>query len=188
MPPKKLEKKKSNLKPSEGLLETLRSRFLAHPHRHPGLEWAKVEARLSARVLSIVSNMEDTGGAPDLVLLDDERTFYFVDCSEQSPIGRRSLCFDKEGWLSRKEARPRGNVIDTAKDMGVELLSAEEYQTLQKLEVLDTTTSSWVATPNSIRSEGGALFGDRRYHHVFIYHNGAQSYYAARGFRAKLKI
>lgn len=171
-----------------GLLVTLKTRFEEHPHRHPGVDWAKVEARLDASILAKLTKMEETGGEPDVVLLDGLRNLVFVDCAAQSPSGRRSLCYDKAAWQERKEARPANNVIDVAASIGVELLTEDEYRALQALEPVDTTTSSWIVTPKAIRAEGGALFGDRRYKHVFVYHNGAQSYYAARGFRAKLKI
>jgi hypothetical protein len=130
--------------------------------------------------------MEETGGEPDVVLLEGQGRLMFVDCAPQSPNGRRSLCYDRDAWQARREARPLDTALDVAARMGVELLTEQDYRALQELGEFDTTTSSWVVTPTSIRAAGGALFGDRRFNHVFIYHNGAQSYYAARGFRAKL--
>jgi hypothetical protein len=170
-----------------GLIATLRARFEAHPGRHPGLAWKDVEARLDAAALTRLAAMEETGGEPDVALFEGPGVVVFVDCARESPGGRRSLCYDREAWKARKEARPAGNVLDTAASMGVELLTEAEYRALQALEPFDTTTSSWIATPPAIRAAGGALFCDRRYDHVFVYHNGAQSYYAARGFRAKLR-
>lgn len=175
-------------KASRGLLATLKSRFEAHPNRHPGLDWETVEPRLDASVLARLARMEESGGEPDVALIEGPGIVVFVDCASQSPSGRRSLCFDREAWQARKEARPADNVLDVASSMGVELLTEQEYRALQALEALDTTTSSWIATPPAIRAAGGALFCDRRYDHVFVYHNGAQSYYAARGFRAKLRV
>jgi hypothetical protein len=171
-----------------GLLATLERRFGEHPNRHPGLAWETVEPRLDASVLGRLASMEESGGEPDVALIEGPGVLVFVDCAVQSPSGRRSLCYDREAWKARKEARPTGNVLDVAASMGIELLSEKEYRALQTLEALDTTTSSWVVTPAAIRTGGGALFCDRRYDHVFVYHNGAQSYYAARGFRAKLRV
>lgn len=168
------------------LLDVLAQRFAAHPHRHPGLAWSSVAARLDADALATLAAMEASGGEPDVALL--EGVLVFVDCAAQTPSGRRSLCYDRAAWQARKEARPRGNVIDDAAALGVELLDEQDYRALQRLEPFDTTTSSWIVTPPGIRSAGGALFGDRRYDHVFVYHNGAQSYYAARGYRAKLVL
>jgi hypothetical protein len=132
--------------------------------------------------------MEETGGEPDVALIEGPGAIVFVDCAAQSPSGRRGLCYDREAWQARKEARPAGNALDVAASMGVEILTEDEYRALQDLGVFDTTTSSWIATPRAIRDAGGALFCDRRYDHVFVYHSGAQSYYAARGFRAKLRL
>jgi hypothetical protein len=170
------------------LIATLRARFEAHPHRHRGLAWPKVEARLDAGVLAKLTAMEESGGEPDVALIEGPGVIVFVDCAAESPGGRRSLCFDREAWNARKEARPANNVLDVAASMGVELLGEAEYRALQELEAFDTKTSSWIKTPPAIRALGGALFCDRRYDHVFVYHNGAQSYYAARGFRAKLRV
>lgn len=178
-------------KPAPGapdLVATLKRRFEEHPHRHPGLAWAKVESRLNARALATLGAMEASGGEPDVVLLEGPGVIVFVDCSAQSPTGRRSLCYDREALQARKEARPKDNVIDVAAQLGAQLLSKADYRALQALEELDTTTSSWIETPAAIRAAGGALFCDRRYDHVFVYHNGAQSYYAGRGFRAKLRV
>lgn len=173
------------------LLETLAARFAANSHRHPGLEWAAVEARLRDRPdeLWSLAEMERTGGEPDVVGRDEETgELLFVDCSPESPQGRRSVCYDRQAWEERKEHKPKANALDLAAAMGIELLSEEQYRELQELGEFDAKTSSWLATPPAIRSLGGALFGDRRYDHVFVYHNGAQSYYAARGFRGRLKV
>jgi hypothetical protein len=132
--------------------------------------------------------MEDSGGEPDVALIEGPRSLLFVDCAEESPAGRRSLCYDREAWQARKEARPAGSALEVAAAMGVEILTEDDYRALQKLGEFDSKTSSWIATPPAIRALGGALFCDRRYGHVFVYHNGAQSYYAARGFRAKLRL
>jgi Protein of unknown function (DUF4256) len=172
----------------EDLLVTLKRRFDGHPNRHPGLDWRKVEARLDMDTLATLAKMEESGGEPDVAFIEGPGVFVFVDCASQSPDGRRSLCYDREAWQARKEARPANNVVDVVRSMGVELLTEQDYRALQTLGEFDTTTSSWVATPPAIREAGGALFGDRRFNHVFIYHNGAQSYYAARGFRAKLRF
>lgn len=170
------------------LTATLRARFAEHPERHPGLEWDDVEARLGAAALRKLAAMEESGGEPDVALIAGPEALVFVDCSAESPAGRRSLCYDREAWQARKEARPASTVMDEATSMGVELLSEAEYRALQTLGAFDTKTSSWIQTPSEIRALGGALFCDRRYNHVFVYHNGAQSYYAARGFRAKLRV
>jgi hypothetical protein len=173
------------------LLETLKSRFDKNMPRHKGIEWAKVQARLEADPEKLLSleEMENTGGEPDVVGQDKKTgRFIFFDCSAESPDGRRSVCYDREGLESRKEHRPKTSAIDMAKAMGIELLTEEQYRELQKLGEFDTKTSSWVQTPSSIRKLGGALFCDRRYGTVFTYHNGAQSYYAARGFRGSLTV
>lgn len=173
------------------LLRALKARFEKNMNRHKDLEWAKVQARLEANAekLRSLHEMERTGGEPDVVG-HDERTgeYIFYDCSAESPKGRRSLCYDREGLESRKEHQPENNAVDMAAAMGIELLTEEQYRKLQKLGELDTKTSSWVKTPSEIRKLGGALFCDRRYGHVFVYHNGAQSYYAARGFRGSLRV
>jgi hypothetical protein len=175
----------------EGLLSTLKARFTKNMSRHEGLEWAAVQARLEAHPdkLWSLSEMERTGGEPDVVGYDEETGAYiFYDCSAQSPGGRRNVCYDRAGQESRKEHRPENNALDMAEAMGIEILSEEEYRALQNLGRFDTTTSSWVKTPAAIRKLGGALFGDCRYNAVFVYHNGAPSYYAARGFRGSLKV
>jgi hypothetical protein len=174
-------------KPEGDLLATLRERFESNMHRHKGLKWADVEPRLKGTKLAPLQQMEQTGGEPDVVALDSGE-YVFFDCSAESPEGRRSVCFDREGWESRKEARPANNAVDMAAEMGVELLTEEQYRDLQQLGEFDLKTSSWVKTPADIRELGGALFCDRRYNKVFTYHNGAQSYYAARGFRASLRV
>lgn len=175
----------------EALLETLKARFAQHMNRHEGLAWAEVEARLQAQPEKLWSlhEMERTGGEPDVVGLGEKTgEIMFVDCSAESPQGRRSLCFDRAAWESRKQARPAGNALDTAAAMGIEVLTEEQYRALQALGEFDTKTSSWLQTPAAIRQRGGAIFGDRRYDHVFVYHNGADSYYAARGFRGALRV
>lgn len=173
------------------LLRTLKTRFEKNMNRHKDLEWPKVQARLEANTekLRSLAEMEGTGGEPDVVGRD-ERTgeYIFYDCSAESPKGRRSVCYDREALESRKEHQPENNAIDMAAAMGIELLTEEQYRELQKLGEFDVKTSSWVKTPSEIRKLGGALFCDRRYGHVFVYHNGAQSYYAARGFRGSLRV
>lgn len=171
------------------LISTLKARFEKHMSRHKGVEWEKVEAKLDAKKLKVLEEMEKTGGEPDVVGYDKKTGEYiFVDCSAQSPSGRRSFCYDRAAWESRKEHKPKNNAVDVAAEMGVEILNEEEYRELQKLEDFDTTTSSWVKTPSDLRRLGGALFCDRRYDTVFVYHNGAESYYAARGFRGSLRV
>ncbi len=173
------------------LLLTLQLRFEKNMHRHQGLDWDKVRVRLAdhADALETLSRMETTGGEPDVIAFDKTSgQFTFCDCSAESPAGRRSLCYDREGLNSRKENKPVGSAVETADLMGVELLSEAQYRELQRLGVFDLKTSSWVATPQTVRSLGGALFGDRRYDRVFVYHNGAQSYYAVRGFRGMLRV
>jgi hypothetical protein len=184
---------KKKLSPDQGekLLKSLKARFEKHMNRHQGLEWAKVRAKLEANgdKLWSVGEMERTGGEPDVVGLDKKTGEILVfDCSPETPKGRTSLCFDREALEARKEHKPKGSVLDMAGAMGVELLTEEQYRALQNLGEFDTKTSSWVKTPAEIRKLGGALFCDRRYDHVFVYHNGAQSYYAARGFRGALRI
>lgn len=173
------------------LIETLKARFEKNMSRHAGLEWAKIQARLEANPAKLWSlhEMERTGGEPDVVG-QDEKTgeIIFYDCSPESPTGRRSLCYDREALESRKEAKPENNVVDAAAAMGIELLTEEQYRALQKLGNFDTKTSSWIKTPAAIRKRGGAIFADRRYDHIFVYHNGAPSYYAARGFRGALRV
>lgn len=173
------------------LLETLKTRFEKNPARHAGIDWAKVKTKLEAAPAKLWSlgEMEKTGGEPDVVGQDKQTGEYvFVDCAAQSPAGRQSVCYDREALDSRKEHKPRTSAIDLATGMGVEVLDEAQYRELQKLGEFDTKTSSWVLTPAGIRKLGGALFCDRRYGQVFTYHNGAQSYYAGRGFRASLKV
>jgi hypothetical protein len=175
----------------EELLKTLKTRFEKNMKRHKGIEWAQVQARIEdhPKKLWSLHEMERTGGEPDVVGYDAKTGEYiFYDCSDESPKGRRSVCFDREAWEARKEARPENTAVDMAAAMGVKLLTEAEYRELQKLGEFDTKTSSWVETPPAIRERGGALFCDRRYNHVFVYHNGAQSYYAARGFRGSLRV
>lgn len=175
----------------EELLSILKTRFEKNPNRHKDIVWANVQERLEANLdkLWSLNQMEITGGEPDVVGLDKQTGEYiFYDCSPESPKGRRSVCYDREGLESRKKHKPENNAIDMAKAMGIELLTEEQYRELQKSGKFDTKTSSWLKTPPGIRKHGGAIFGDFRYNHVFIYHNGAQSYYASRGFRASLKV
>jgi hypothetical protein len=175
----------------EELLRVLKDRFDKNMSRHKGLAWAKVEAKLesSAEKLWSLGEMERTGGEPDVIGYDKKADEYlFVDCSAESPKGRRSLCFDRDALEARKEFKPKNNALDVAAAMGVELLAEEQYRELQKLGEFDTKTSSWVKTPPAIRKLGGAVFCDRRYDTVFLYHNGAESYYAARGFRGVLRV
>lgn len=172
------------------LLGTLKTRFEKNMSRHKGVEWAKVQARLeTCKNLWSLNEMERTGGEPDVIGHDKKTGAYiFCDCSAESPDGRRSLCYDGEALESRKEYKPKNSAMDMATAMGIELLTEEQYRELQKLGQFDTKTSSWVKTPTDVRKLGGALFCDRRYGHVFVYHNGAESYYAARGFRGSLRI
>ena len=175
----------------EELLTALKARFEKNMNRHQGLEWAQVQAKLEANAEKLWSldEMESTGGEPDVVGHDKKTGEYiFVDCSAESPKGRRSICYDREALESRKEHKPDDNAIDMAAAMGIELLTEEQYRQLQKLGNFDTKTSSWVKTPSAIRKLGGALFCDRRYDTVFVYHNGAESYYAARAFRGSLRV
>jgi hypothetical protein len=173
------------------LLSALKARFEKHMHRHPGLDWAKVQARLEANAEKLwsLSEMERTGGEPDVVGQDEKSGEYvFYDCSAESPKGRRNACYDRAALESRKEYKPADSAMELAAAMGIEMLTEEQYRELQKLGNFDTKTSSWVETPAKIRKLGGALFCDRRYDHVFTYHNGAESYYAARGFRGSLRV
>jgi hypothetical protein len=183
--------KKLTAKQGEELLATLKTRFEKNMKRHKGLDWAKVEAKLEANPdkLWSLSEMEATGGEPDVVGQDKKTGEYlFYDCAAESPKERRSFCYDRQALDSRKEHKPKNSAVDLATDMGVELLSEQEYRELQKLGEFDTKTSSWVLTPTNIRKLGGALFCDRRFDTVFVYHNGAESYYAARGFRGSLRV
>lgn len=175
----------------EELLGVLKTRFEENMNRHNGLGWAEVEARLqaSAEKLWSLGEMEKTGGEPDVVGCDKKTGEYlFFDCSPESPKGRTSVCYDRAGLDSRKEHKPKDSAMDMATAMGIELLTAEQYRELQKLGEFDTKSSSWLKAPADIRELGGALFGDRRYGHVFVYHNGAQSYYSGRGFRGSLRV
>jgi hypothetical protein len=183
-------KKELSPKEREELLRALKARFEKNMNRHEGLEWAEVKARLEADTEKLWSlhEMERTGGEPDVVGQDKKTGEYIVfDCSAESPKDRRSVCYDREALDSRKEHKPKNNAMDMAAAMGIELLTEEQYRELQKLGEFDTKTSSWVKTPPDIRKLGGALFCDRRYGHVFVYHNGAESYYAARAFRGSLR-
>ena len=175
----------------EELLSELKARFEENMNRHKGLEWAKVQAKLEANTKKLwsLSEMERTGGEPDVVGFDKKTGEYiFYDCSAESPKGRRSLCYDRQALESRKEHKPENNAIDMAAAMGIELLTEEQYRELQKLGNFDTKTSSWITTPSEIRKLGGAIFADYRYGNVFVYHNGAESYYAARAFRGSLRV
>ena len=183
--------KEITAKQRDALLETLKERFDAHPQRHKGVQWNAVQSRLTANAdkLWSLNEMEKSGGEPDVVGMDAKTgECVFMDCSAQSPKERRSVCFDKEALESRKEHKPKASAVELATAMGAALLTVEEYQQLQALGQFDTTTSSWVQTPPKIRKLGGALFCDRRYDTVFTYHNGAESYYAARGFRCVLRV
>jgi hypothetical protein len=178
-------------KQSEELLDALKARFEKNTNRHKGFEWAKVQARLEANAHRLWSlhEMERTGGEPDVVGHDEKTGEYvFFDCSAETPKGRTSVCYDREALDSRKEHKPKDNVMDMAAAMGIELLTEEQYRELQNLGEFDAKTSSWVKTPADVRKLGGALFCDRRYGHVFVYHNGAQSYYGARAFRGSLRV
>jgi len=180
-----------SLEQREELLRTLEARFEKNMNRHKGLEWAKIQARLEANTEKLwsLNEMEITGGEQDVVGHDNKTDEYiFYDCSVESPKGRRSVCYDREALESRKKHKPENNAIDMATAMGIELLTEEQYRELQKLENFDMKTSSWVQTPENIRNLGGAIFCDYRYDTVFVYHNGADSYYAARGFRGSLKV
>jgi len=175
----------------EELLKTLKIRFADNMNRHKGIEWAKVQAKLETKSEKLwsLNEMERTGGEPDVVGFDKKKGEYiFFDCSEESPKDRRSLCYDREALDSRKEHKPKNSAIDLAAAMGIEILTEEQYRELQKLGEFDTKTSSWIQTPDEIRELGGALFCDRRYDHVFTYHNGAESYYAIRGFRGVVRV
>lgn len=175
----------------EELLKVLKNRFSKNMHRHKGIEWARVEKSLKVneKKLGPLYAMEQTGGEPDVVCLDEKADeIIFVDCSKESPKGRRSVCYDDEALESRKANKPANSARGMAAEMGVKLLDNEQYFALQKIENFDTKTSSWLLTPENVRSNGGALFGDFRYGQTFIYHNGAESYYAARGFRCSLSM
>jgi Protein of unknown function (DUF4256) len=190
---KRIHRNKKQLPPKqhEELLKALKARFEKNMNRHKRLEWAKVQKKLEANSdkLWSLNEMERTGGEPDVVGHDKQTGEYiFYDCSTESPKGRRSVCYDRQALESRKEHKPENNATDMADAMGVELLTEDQYRELQKLGTYDTKTSSWVKTPSDIRELGGAIFCDRRYNTVFVYHNGAESYYAARGFRGSLRV
>ncbi|MFT3903052.1 MAG: DUF4256 domain-containing protein [Niabella sp.] len=187
----KIIKKDLSLKQREEILEILKSRFGKNMHRHEGIDWKDVQERLttSPDKLWSLHRMEETGGEPDVIAYrKDSGEYVFCDCCAESPKGRRSICYDRDGLLSRKEHRPENSAVDMAADMGIELLTEDEYRTLQQLENFDAKTSSWLKAPDDIRILGGAIFGDFRYGKVFIYHNGAQSYYSSRGFRGMLRV
>src|SRR6266446_4768766 len=187
---KLLKREKFSPKQRADLLRALKTRFEENINRHKGIAWAEVQAKLEANTEKLwsLNEMERTGGEPDVVGYDKKTDEYiFFDCSAESPSGRRSVCYDREGLDSRKEHKPENNAVDMAATMGIELLTEEEYQELQKLGNFDTKTSSWVRTPSDIRKLGGALYCDRRYGRVFVGHNGAQSYYSARAFRGSLR-
>lgn len=190
---KKASETKRTLSPieREELLSTLRSRFDQNKERHKGIEWSKLHAKLEANPDKLWSlhEMERTGGEPDVIAYDKKTDEYlFMDCSAESPKGRTSVCYDREGLESRKEHKPKTSAMDMAAEMGIEMLNEEQYRELQKLGEFDAKTSSWVQAPADIRKLGGGLFGDRRFGRVFIYHNGAQSYYSGRGFRGLLRV
>ena len=178
-------------KEQEELLQALKARFEKNMYRHTGMAWADVQTKLdrSPDALRTLHAMEATGGEPDVIGRDKSAAVYtFCDCSAESPAGRRSICYDRKALESRKEHRPEGSAVEMAAEMGIELLTEEQYRELQRLGEFDTKTSSWIQTPSDVRALGGALFCDRRYGKVFVYHNGAQSYYAARGFRGSLRV
>ncbi len=183
--------KKLSLEQSQKLMETLKTRFERNMSRHKGHEWGKVKARLGANPEKLwsLSEMEKSGGEPDVTGYDiTSGEYIFFDCSPESPKGRRNICYDREALESRKEFKPGDSAIDMASAMGIEILTEEEYRDLQKLGNFDSKTSSWLKTTSEIRKLGGAIFADRRYDHVFVYHNGASSYYSARGFRGALRV
>jgi len=186
-----MTKKELLLEQSEELLKVLKDRFEKNMNRHKGLEWGKIQAKLAENTEKLwsLNEMEKTEGEPDVVGFDEERNEYiFIDCSQESPKGRRSVCYDQEALESRKKHKPENSAINMATSMGIELLTEDQYRELQKLGKFDMKTSSWVQTPADIRKLGGALFCDFRYGNVFVYHNGADSYYAARGFRGSLRV
>jgi hypothetical protein len=189
--PLKSNKKELSREQREQLLRALKARFEKNMNRHKGLEWAQAQAKLEANAEKLwsINEMERTGGEPDVVGQDKKTGEYiFYDCSAESPKGRRSLCYDREALESRRENKPKGNAVGLAAAIGIELLTEEQYRELQKLGNFDTKTSSWVKTPSGIRKLGGAIFCDRRFDTIFVYHNGAESYYAARGFRGSLTV
>ena len=186
-----MSKKKLTPEQQQELLKTLKTRFEKNMNRHKGLEWAKVHAKLEANAEKLwsLSEMESTGGEPDVVGYDKKTgAFVFYDCAAESPKGRRSICYDREALDARKEHKPANSALDVAAEIGIEILTEEQYRELQTLGAFDTKSSSWIKTPANIRKLGGALYCDRRYDTVFVYHNGADSYYAARGFRGSLSV
>ncbi|MGD6792544.1 DUF4256 domain-containing protein [Metabacillus indicus] len=182
-------KKELSQEEESTLIDVLTERFEQNMNRHPGLEWAAVQAKLSASPEKMWSlhEMERTGGEPDVIAFEDGE-YHFCDCSAESPSGRRSLCYDRKALDARKKNKPENSIMDLAASMGIEVLNGEQYRSLQEFGPFDRKTSSWIQTPAAIRDLGGALFCDYRYGHVFVYHNGADSYYAARGFRGLLKV
>ncbi|MCH7303588.1 DUF4256 domain-containing protein [Acinetobacter sp. NIPH1876] len=185
------KKKQLNAEQTIVLFEILKKRFEANMHRHQGLSWVDIEEQLKQQPekLWVLNQMEETGGEPDIVSLDSEPSeIIFYDCAVETPKGRRSLCYDRAALDARKEHKPENNAVDVAEAMGIELLTEEQYRQLQSIEHFDLKTSSWVRTPEDVRKLGGAIFCDSRYGRVFTYHNGAQSYYATRGFRGRLKL
>ncbi|MEX0721274.1 MAG: DUF4256 domain-containing protein [Balneolaceae bacterium] len=189
----KSNKKELSSEQREELIKALKARFEKNMNRYQGLDWAKVQEKMdskhSGEKLWLLNEMERTGGEPDVVGYDKKRGEYiFYDCSAESPKGRRSLCYDHEALESRKKHKPKNNAMDMAADMGIELLTKEQYRELQQLGEFDLKTSSWLQTPSDIRERGGAIFGDFRYDNVFVYHNGAESYFGARGFRGSLRV
>jgi len=191
MSKKMSSKKELSATQRDELIKILKSRFEKNMNRHQGIEWKKIETKLTAAPAKLwsLNEMEITGGEPDVVGQDKKTGEYlFYDCSSESPKGRRSICYDHEALASRKEHKPENSAIEMASDMGIDILSEDEYRELQKLGSFDLKTSSWVKTPPAIRKLGGAFFCDRRYNHVFLYHNGAESYYAARGFRGCVRV
>jgi len=185
------EKRQLSSEHQEDLIRILKERFMKNMNRHKSIEWAKVQAKLEANTdkLWSLNEMEKTGGEPDVVFYDDNTDEHiFYDCSAESPKGRRSVCYDREALESRKEHKPQNNAIDMASDMGIEILTEEQYRELQRLGNYDMKTSSWVKTPEHIRKLGGAIFCDRRYDTIFVYHNGAEAYYSVRGFRGLLRV
>jgi len=176
---------------SQELISMLKTRFEKNMKRHSHVSWKEVQSKIEidSELQETILQLESTGGEPDIVVFDESTDeIYFVDCSAESPTERRSLCYDRQSWESRKSARPDNNAVDVAKEIGIEMLTEEEYRKLQELGEFDLKTSSWIKTPVKVRSLGGALFMDRRFDTVFVYHNGAESYYAARGFRGKVRI
>ncbi|MEO5946428.1 MAG: DUF4256 domain-containing protein [Chitinophagaceae bacterium] len=187
----KSNKQKLSCKETEELLKTLKTRFEKNMNRHKGIDWTKVEEKLKANPEKLwsLNEMESTDGEPDVVGFDKKKNEYiFYDCAAESPKGRRSFCYDRKALDSRKEHKPKNNAMDMATAMGVELLTEEQYRELQQLGEFDTKTSSWIKTPDKIRKLGGAIFCDRRFNHVFTYHNGAESYYGGRAFRGSLRL